>query len=336
MPGTVRPGSVHLMEATGVHIRGRGYRRAARLRSQQRGVVAVIGTLLALLLFFALFGIFLTQYLPLWMSDNEVQFTSEAQQSMATLQSGINLQVQLGRPASIAVPFTMQSDAVPLLSQPTGAQLAFTPQTPGVFVCISVTSPVLCTNPPPGQHPLYNISLGTLQMTLANRYYPAQVFEFEDDAVIQSQGPNSQLVDFPPLLSLNTQGGGLNVTMALLQFYGNATTTVSSGTQDVFSHFKFTEPYYESIASGFNLTFEIGTTFPCAWQTYLSQISVAAGLGYTTGYTLLADGSPVSPTTGCSYLTSLSATDVLLTLHTATRLNLLFAGTQLSIGVGGS
>ncbi|MFZ1023125.1 MAG: hypothetical protein WAN87_03220 [Thermoplasmata archaeon] len=336
MPGTVRPGSVHLMEGRRARNGRRGYRRAVRLRSQQRGVVAVIGTLLALLLFFALFGIFLTQYLPLWMSDNEVQFTSEAQQSMASLQSYINVQYQLGRPAAIAVPFTMQSDAVPLLSQPTAALLAFTPATPGVFACISVTSPALCTAPVSGEHALYNISLGTLQMQLGNRYYPPQTFEFEDDAVIQSQGPNSQLVDFPPLLSLNTVGGALNVTMALLQFYGNATTTVSSGTQDVFSHYKFTEPYYEDHPSGFNLTFEVGTDFPCAWQTFLTQLATTAGLVYTVGYSLLAGGLPISPTTACSYVSSLNPSDVIFTLHAATRLNLLFAGTQLTIGIGGS
>ncbi|MCI4354935.1 MAG: hypothetical protein L3K06_06175, partial [Thermoplasmata archaeon] len=65
----------------GLHYRtgGQRYRRRHRLGKDTRGVVAVVGTLLAMLVFFSLFGIFIEQYLPLWMTDNESSFTSQTQ-----------------------------------------------------------------------------------------------------------------------------------------------------------------------------------------------------------------------------------------------------------------
>ena len=317
---------------------GRGYRRAVRLRRQQRGVVAVIGTLLALLLFFALFGVFLTQYLPLWMTDNEVQFTSQAQQSLASLKSYVDVQYQLRGPSAVAVPFTMESQGVPLLASPSGAQLSFTPITPGVFACISVTSPLLCTNPaaaPHGQEPLYNVTLGTLSMFLGNRYYPAQTFSYEDDAVIQSQSPTQQIVVYSPLFDLNTLGGTLNVTTTLLQLYGNATTTVSSGVQQVFSHYKFTAPYSKAnYTTGFQLTFAIGTLFPCAWSLYLGSLVSEAGIP-AGQYTLTEGGTVVAPFAQCPFFSGDQVVPVSLTLSVVNYLTLFFAGTQLSIGVGG-
>jgi len=115
------------MGEAGIVLTGRRYRRARRLDRGKRGVVAVVGTLLALLVFFALFGIFLTQYVPLWMTDNERQFADGMESSFALLKSAVDEQYSLGGPATYATPFTLASQAVPLLSQPTQATLTFIP-----------------------------------------------------------------------------------------------------------------------------------------------------------------------------------------------------------------
>lgn len=232
-------------------------------------MVSVVGTLLALLVFFALFGIFLTQYLPLWMIDNESAFTAQTQSSFAALKSNVDLQMELGGPAVYTTPFTMASQGVPLLAQPTAGTLNFLPSQTGVFVNVSMS------NGPGGSPPFWqNYSLGTMSMTLANRYYTPQIFEYEDDAVIQSQGDTSQIVAFPPLLSINGTSAGLGVSLALVQLYGNATQAVSTGTQEVASHFIGTQTFTSSGPTGgglFNAEFKIGTHYPCAWSRYLSN-----------------------------------------------------------------
>ena len=239
-------------------------------------MVSVVGTLLALLVFFALFGIFITQYLPLWMTDNESAFTSQAQASMATLKSNIDLQIALGNPPSYSTPFSLTSSGVPLLATPTQALLNFLPAQSGVFANVSMSVG------PGGSGPLYrNYSLGTVSMTLPNRYYSPQTFQLEDDAVIQSQSDISQIVAFPPLLTINSTGTQVGVSLSLVQLLGNATQAIGAGTQEVSSHFLFSQVFSSSGPTGggtFRAEFRLGTHFPCAWSNYLSNTMNRSGV----------------------------------------------------------
>ena len=267
------------------HGQGRNgrWRHRRSFRRHHRGVVAVVGTLLALLVFFALFGLFITQYLPLWMTDNESSFSADLQASMATLKSNIDLQMLVQGPAVYSTPFTMQSEGVPLLAQPTSATMIFDPGQSGVFANVSATVG------PGGAGAIYrNFSLGTLTVTSPNRYYSPQIFELEDDAVIQSQSDQQQILAFPPLFAINNTGGQIGVDLAMVQMYGNATQAVSTGTQEVASHFLFSQSYTSGgigLGVTFNAEFKIGTHFPCAWATFLSGMLTRSGIA-TSHYTL--------------------------------------------------
>jgi hypothetical protein len=259
---------------------GRRYRRARHLRDHRRGVVSVVGTLLALLVFFALFGVFLTQYVPLWMTDNESQFTAQAQVSFADLKSNIDTQVALGSPPVFATPFVMASEGIPLIAQPTSAIMNFVPSQPGVYANVSVS------RGPGGGGPFFqNFTLGTLQLQLPNRYYSSETFEYEDDAVIMSQSDTHQILAYPPPLTINVTGTHTGVTLVLLQLYGNATQTVSTGSQEVYSHFISTQSFTSTSAAPFTARFQIGTHYPCAWSTFLSSTLANSGIG-AAHYTL--------------------------------------------------
>src|SRR5271169_3375478 len=188
-------------------IRGRRYRR--RFARNSRGVVSVVGTLLALLVFFALFGIFLTSYVPLCMNDNEAQFTNQVQAAFANLQANMNLQATLGTAPLFSTPFTMASQGIPLIAQPTSGVMNFVPKSAGVFANVSMT-----VGPGGGKAFFQNDSLGTLRMTLENRYYSPELFELEDGGVIQSQGDTHQIMAFPPPLAFNVSGNNVGVIVA--------------------------------------------------------------------------------------------------------------------------
>ncbi len=302
-----------------VRIGGRCYRRSRRLSRQREGVVAVVGTLLSLLVFLALFGIFITQFLPLWMNENEAQFTGQTQASFAGLKSDVDLQATLGAPQSMATPFTMASQGVPLLAQPTPGVLSFIPAQPGVYANVSVTPG------PANSHTFFqNFSLGVVQMTLSNRYYSPQTFEFEDDAVIQSQSSTSQIVLYPPSLSINATGTQVGVSLTLLQLAGNASQTVSTGTQEVYTHYLFTQSY-TSNSSGNAVTsvLRLGTYFPCAWISFLTNAFQNAGAGAHLS---------LSPST-CSASTSTPSL-VVATISSLASFTLLVAETQIVVGVG--
>ena len=296
----------------------RRHRRRRSWRGSRRAVVSVVGTLLSLLVFLSLFGIFLEQYLPLWMTDNEAQFTAKTQASFADLKSNIDLQAVLQGPPVYATPFVMSSDGVPVLAQPTAGVLNFVPHSSGVFANVSMS-------PGPGGSARFyqNFSLGSLTMNLPNRYYSPQLFAFEDDAVVQEQSSTQQLVMYPPTLSLNVSGSQVAVTMELLQLQGNATQTVSTGAQEVYSHFMFSQSFHANASgAGLSATFLLGTHYSCAWMSFLQKQFANAGLG---GH------ATITPAT-CS--TSGNAIDVQVAYTGLTSFTLDVAQVSLVVGVG--
>jgi len=336
----------------------RRYRRARRLHHHKRGVVSVVGTLLALLVFFTLFGIFLTQYLPLWMTDNESQFSSQAAYSFALLKSNVDSQYQFptGSPQTLGTPFVVSSQGIPLLAQPTESTLVFLPSTcPSGFYAKGIAGatpanygqPVnsaLCVfanvsfSHGPGGSGLYSqrIATGTLEMILPNRYYSPQVFFFEDDGVIQTQIGGYQIMEVNPPLNVTYNGGNLTVTSSLLQLFGNASTYIGQGSQDVYSHFRYSQ---SAVSNGIHViannsyipfvyTFQIGTQYPCAWSAFLQKTMQNAGVPGTS-YTF-------TPYAGSCANPSGTTTDLTLKVSNVDYSALYYAGVQMSFGVGGT
>jgi hypothetical protein len=337
---------------------GRRYRRARRLHGDRRGVVAVIGTLLALLVFFTLFGIFLTQYLPLWMTDNESQFTSQAALAFATFKSNVDSQYEFpqGAPQTLGTPFVVSSQGVPLLAQPTQSVLVFLPSTcPAGFYAKGVAgataanygqpvNPAQCvfantsdSRGPGGVGPFsQKIATGTLEMILPNRYFTPETFYFENDAVIQSQSGGFQIMSVNSPLNVTRSVGNLTVTTSLLQLYGNASTFIGAGTADVYSHFRYSQPVSSNgvfVPANnsfipFVFTFQIGTQYPCAWSSFLLKTMQGSGVpGSSYSFTPYA-GACANPN-GVTTVLTLKISNVNYSV-------LYYAGVQVSLGVGGT
>jgi hypothetical protein len=354
---------------------GRRYRRARRIRAARRGVVAVIGTLLALLVFFALFGIFLTQYVPLWMTDNEAQFTSQAATSFAQFKTYVDSQYLIGGPSVYGTPFVLSSNGVPLIAQPTQATLSFIATgCPGGFYAPTTkgetsanlgqpVNPTYCSfqnitlSSGPGGSGYFSqhVATGSLEMQLPNRYFNSQTFYFEDDGVIQSQGGTLEVMAVPPPFNVTTVAGNTSLTTSYLSMFGNATQTTGQGSQQVFTHLRYSQSFASAgkIVSGvvqpnsLNVTYEIGTENPCAWQNlFRSQMNVS-GIPYRTSpssgvssYNWLAPNSLVnetipltSPVCGAA---NGQTTILSVDLHYVDYATVFYAGIQLTVGVGGT
>jgi hypothetical protein len=311
----------------GVSVRHRGYHaRHRRFRRNRRGLVAVVGTLLSLLVFLSLFGVFLTFYLPVWMTDNEANFTSGITTSMAELQSDMVLQAEYGAPAILSTPFTMSSNSVPLLSVPTIGTLAFLPRTPGASVSLSIPN-FLAANTPYKQ--TFGGSLGTLQLTLPNRYYTPETLQFEDGAVIQYQSDTNQFMAYPPIFSLEKEGSTLHLTMMLTQMYGNATRLTSPGTIEVYSQLLGQTQTLENNLTGAVASFylNITTHYPCAWTTFFTQARTLANVS-ASQMTVTSVDSPV-----CVSTSGLAKT-VDVYLSNIALVTLVLANFQVSAGIG--
>ncbi len=329
--------------------------------------MSVVGTLLALLVFFALFGIFLTQYVPLWMTDNESQFTNQAQASLAQLKSDVDAQYALGGPPSYSVPFTVSSEGIPLLAQPTGAVLSILPPfcpknftssgTPNqpqacVFQKVTLSSSATGQNHPFSQW----TASGLLEMQLPNRYYTPQTYFFEDDAVVQAQGANQWML-LPPPLNVTKVGTNVTVHASFLQLFGTSSVFSGQGTKDVSSHFLFTQLVTSSgrftnstgVPAPFTFTFVIGTRSLCGWYTYLYTLANAASPGGSSPSISLGSsaGGNVSfplngstpkpqpfPATTCANAGG-TTYDITFTVPKVTYSTIFSAGVELGFTVGG-
>ncbi len=268
------------------------YRR--RFRGERRGVVAVVGTLLALLVFFALFGIFLTQYVPLWMDENENQLSDQAVSALATLKSGVDEQYTLPNIPSYSVPFTMSSNSVPLLAQPTIATLSYVAGCPGGFTTAGApTNTGACdferltyTNTTATKSHPYNQTFATnyLEDDLPNRYDTAVTYFFESDGLFGSQLSGRQWLVAPPPINLTKTNGNLTFESSLLVLLGNASSYSSQGTKDVSSHLEdranvssYGRFYGSTGAAGsFTVTMTLGVHDLCGWYNFLYNLTDSA------------------------------------------------------------
>jgi len=291
-----------------------GYRHGRRLRQARRGVVAVVGTLLALLVFFALFGIFLTQYVPLWMEENENAFSNQVQVSLATLKSGVDDQYTLGGIPGYSVPFTMSSQSVPLITQPTVATLSYLNGCPDGFYASNGT-PVrigscdflrLAYNTATGaagsQTHNFNQTSPTnyLEISLPDRYYVPLDYYFEGDAVTGAQTSGHGWMVAPPPLNVTKTSSNLTVQSSFVTLLGNTSSYTSQGTKDVTSHFLSTTNVTSvhrflsttGAARTFNLTVTVGVHDLCGWYNFLyNETEHAFGSTSTTLWKLTASGS---------------------------------------------
>jgi len=346
------------------HLRSRSrYRRARRLRGDRRGVVAVIGTLLALLVFFALFGVFLTQYVPLWMEEDESQLSSQLQGSLATLKSGVDDQYIIGGIPTYSVPFALGSQSVPLLAQPTVATLSYIAGCPGGFYStngtprqvggcdfehIAYTTGKLASG---SQNNSYHQISPTdyLQVVVPNRYYSQVEYFFQEDGITEAQTSTHQWMLVPPPLNISrTSGGAVSVTSSLLVLVGPASSYSGQGSKDVTSTFvsttnvssagRFETPKGAPVP--FNLTITLGVHDVCAWYNYLYNASLAAlgtsGSGVWTLTGAQASGAlALPPSSSVCALSLTSSYDLTLELFGVSSAVTFIDQDELSFNAGG-
>jgi hypothetical protein len=325
-------------------------------------VVAVIGTLLALLVFFALFGVFITQYVPLWMEENESQLSNQLQVSLSTLKSGVDDQYLIGGIPSYSVPFTLGSQSVPLFAQPTVATLSYIAGCPGGFssatgaplqvgACdfehISYTAGKLATG---SQNNSYHQISPTdyLALTVPSRYYTPVSYVFELDGLSEAQNSVHQWMLVPPPFNVTNNSGAISFTSSFLVLEGPAETFSGQGSKDVTSTYlsttnvssagRFENP--GGVPVTFNVSITMGVHNVCAWYNYLYNMSYnALGKSSSTLWTLTgaqSSGTLALPPTSSICAQSLTSTyDLTLKILSVTYAITFIAQDKLSFNAGG-
>ena len=260
--------------------------RRGRFRGDRRAVAAVIGTLLALLVFLSIFGIFLTQYLPLWMTDNESQFSITVSSQFAQMKHDVDLLVLDGQAGhSVVDPITMRSEGVPVFAQPTQGILTFSTSL-GLYTNISFPLDSIGPQGTRQDVPNFyqNASTGIIRMYLPDRYFTPIQYTFEQDAVISSSPTGTgEVMLFTPSVSFSHTGTNTSLSMVLFRVQGNDTSSTSTGTDQVYTTLLGTQSYSSESANGIQVNITMETTLPCAWARFYNTTLSANPAGSTPG-----------------------------------------------------
>lgn len=241
--------------------------RGRRIQRDDRAVAAVIGTLLSLLVFMTLFGLFLTQFLPLWMTDNEAEFADTVAVQLGQVKQCMDLLALYGTPGgSCSTPIVMQSGGIPIFASPTQGTLNFE-EIHGLTTNVSFNQTALGVPQPHGNF-YQNFSPAQIVMSLPNRYYIPVTYAISDGALFQDQGSSQQTMLYQPSITVSSNGATSSLSMILYGMYGTTTSLTTTASNEVYVSL-FGSSTFTGSATALNMTFF--TYYPCAWQSFFAQ-----------------------------------------------------------------
>ena len=289
----------------------RRFNRKIALRDSKKGVSATVGTIMALLIFLAFLSMFMTQWVPIWMTDSEAAYTFEVQTDFASLKSNIDLAViaALGtgqKNYTLYSPIKMASGAVPIFAEPTRGNLMFLPEE-GKF---NITYELKQF---PGGPPTLFTSNGSgiLRMEIPNRYYVRQNLFYENGAIIVHQSAKQQIIKSDPQIDvLVTQGASgsklLTLKIGLYQLVGQSNSKTGEGSEGVYISVLYAK---QSSIPRTNVMLTVTTPNVNAWFEFFNKTMTSKGLSNNREYTITQLTNGVRLTFSSLYINELILTE---------------------------
>lgn len=254
----------------------------------REGVASVVGTILALLVFLTLLGIFINHYVPAMMAGNEHQHDETVISQLLQLKENIDDMIlysaaQHSSTLSEYSSITLGSSGVPMFATGTEGQLNVMPQTPDTPPSISLNFIYTV----PGTSEVYHSTVsagGGIYVNMPNRYYIPQTAMYENDAVIVGQ-QNGQFMVSNPGFSVSAQGG-IHLSILLVTISTpNAQNLTYAGLNSVGMTAQllgYSSSSY-NLATGSSFVLTVTTPYQQAWSSYFNQTLSSAGLTSGTG-----------------------------------------------------
>ncbi len=269
-------------------------RLTRRLSWDEEGVSSTIGTIMAMMIFLTLLSMFMNQYVPIWMEDNEATHMNDVEGQFATLKHSIDLQILAGTmgkyDVSLYSPVTLGAEGIPMFSAPTLGQLSVNPDPSRSGTEVSWNYNMSGN----GAQMLYSNSSGNVKLLVPNRYYVVQTIVYENDAIILSQA-EGQLVKAPPQITLRKEGARYNMIITQTSLIGKNQTfngfdnrgittymraVTTSTFDDVDAHIPTTDALTGDIY--INQTTQYGD----AWESYFDNMMLRYGFTQGVEYQL--------------------------------------------------
>lgn len=221
-------------------MRARASRVKPRKQWNEDGVASTVGTIMALMVFLAFLSMFMNQYIPVWMEENESSHMNDVYAQFGNLKQAIGMQILVGvirgdSPVTIHTSVTLGADGIPIFASPTAGYL-------GVYNHRSYNNVSFSVNVGTGgdltildlYSPQPGSTLGgTIMMEAPNRYYVPQTLAYENDAIILKQEDGEYMKSAPQLIATPSAGGRFELSYTQVDLRGDDTKYVGFGTRAI-------------------------------------------------------------------------------------------------------
>ncbi len=188
---------------------------------------------MALLVFLTFLSVIVNQYVPVWMKDTEASHMNAAFGQLASMKSGLDLQIlaamaaqQSGTfyvPVTLFTPVTLGVDGVPIFSGPTIGELRLVQDgAPWTLEFVYIVNGV--------QTRATDRAAGKIVLDVHNRYFVPQTLAYESGGVIRAQ-TGGQAIRAAPTFEVGAINGSVTVGLTLVSLFGSggASGTTTDG-----------------------------------------------------------------------------------------------------------
>ncbi len=275
-------------------------RLTRRLSWDDEGVSSTIGTIMAMMIFLTFLSMFMNQYVPIWMEDNEATHMNDVEGEFATLKHSINIQILAGMmgkyDVSLYSPVTLGAQGIPMFAAPTMGQLSVNPDPADSKSEINwVYNVTGASSPEDGNRMFWSNSSGMVRLLVPNRYFVIQTMVYENDAIILSQ-KEGELVKAPPQITFRQEGSRYNMVITQISMIGNnqtfngfdnrgITTYLRSATTATYDDVDSTASVPTDALTGWIYVNQT-THYGSAWYSYLNNTMAKYNFADGTEYTL--------------------------------------------------
>ena len=262
--------------------------RTIKRKDKEEGVSAVIGTVMALMVFMFLFGMIQNQYVPVAMKDTEANHMSRIESQFGQLKYGIDSLIVHGATNySMYTPMTLGSEGMPVFASQTPGYIGLQPNDEYFNVSF-----VMNENDGSGgirtTH-MYSNTSGMLRLYVPNRYYVPQMYAYSCGALILYQDSGS-VMKAGPSISIDNRSGDIVMSMYTVRIIGKEAIKGGTYTEGVYSSLLYTYDSEEGSDSNFinsSMTISLATVFPDAWEDWINTTARDGGLTYGHDYTVV-------------------------------------------------
>lgn len=199
------------------------FRKIRNIRKNKEGVASVVGTIMALMVFLAFLSLFINQWVPVMINDNEATHMTQVINQFGNLKQAID-SLTVNWPNSegmnIYTAVTMNSPGVPLFAAETPGELSLgiTNRT-GEFG-YNVGEFSVKTSGGIGSYPDINqSSVGSIKFIASNRQYVTQSVIYENGALMIAQ-PEGSSIKGSPGFTIQKLNSSISFKFGLIKLMG--------------------------------------------------------------------------------------------------------------------